>query len=259
MTADPERDNGQGAIVKSLLSRRGSLLDNAPSFLVRQKASDTIHFPSAEIDAEDMPADEAIPKSASVTRVTPLRPAAVPSQPSGTHTVKAGQIAEVEWLIEQGALFTFRTFQSFAYCASLLFHPRELTCYAVLYHEDAVWRVLKAGDIDSAEPAFRHFVEQAMRLADAEMRRAHLEAQNEQLARLIEESEAYVERGRADVQRGSVQDREVALKQQEVRKELAQLEGRRVAAQVQLNKLQRQIHQLNATVNENVPHLPSFR
>jgi len=246
--------------VKSLLSRRGSLLDNAPSFLVRQKSNGPVRFPAPDIQAEDVPTDEEIPAvPPPSTRVTPLRPATVSSPQSSRQSLQAAQLAEVEWLVQQGVLSTFRTFQSFAYSASLLFYPRELVYYAVLYHDDAVWRVLKAGDIDAAEPAFRHFVEQAMRLADAEMRRAHLEAQNEQFSRLIAESEAQIDRVRVDLQRGGTQDQEVALKQQEVRKELAQLEGRRVAAQAQLNKLQRQLHQLNTTVNESVPHLPSVR
>jgi Protein of unknown function (DUF2968) len=245
--------------VKSLLSRRGSLLDNAPSFLVRQKAHNPVRFAAPDIQAEDVPEEEEVPAVQPATRVTPLRPATVPAQQSGKQALQAAQLAEVEWLVQQGALATFRTFQSFAYSARLLFYPRELVYYAVLYHEDAVWRVLKAGDIGTAEPAFRHFVEQAMRLADAEMRRAHLEAQNEQFSRLIAESEAQIERVRVDLQRGGEQDQEVALKQQEVRKELAQLEGRRVAAQAQLNKQQRQLHQLNTTVNESVPHLPSAR
>ncbi|GAB5100265.1 hypothetical protein YK56LOC_59820 [Caballeronia sp. HLA56] len=122
-----------------------------------------------------------------------------------------------------------------------------------------MWRVLKAEDADAAEAAFRHFVEQAMRLAEAEMRRAYLEAQNEQYTRLIAESEAQVERVRVDLQRGNSQDQQVAARQQEIRRELAQLEGRRVSAQVQLSKLQRQLHQLETTCNEVVPHLPSRR
>nr|WP_284504769.1 DUF2968 domain-containing protein [Caballeronia sp. INDeC2] len=241
-----------------MLSRRGSLLDNAPSFLVRQKAHSPVRFPSPEIKAEDVLEEDDIPAVASSTRVTPLRPATVPVQQT-VKTLQAAQLAEVEWLVQQGSLSTFRTFQSFGYSTSLLFYPHELIYYAVLYHEGAIWRVLKAGDIDAAEPAFRHFVEQAMRLADAEMRRAHLEAQNEQFSRLIAESEAQIERVRVDLSRGSEQDQEVALKQQEVRKALAQLEGRRVAAQAQLNKLQRQRHQLNVTVNESVPFLPPKR
>lgn len=247
--------------MKSLLSRRGSLLDTAPSFLVRQKANSPVRFvaPDLHAETEDVPSEDDVPKHQPATRVTPLRPAAVPTPQSSAPALQATQIAEVEWLVQQEALATFRTFQSFAYSASLLFHARDLTYYAVLYHEGAVWRVLKAGGIDAAEPAFRHFVEQAMRLAEAEMRRAHLEAQNEQFSRLVAESEAQIERVRVDLQRGSTQDQEVALKQQEVRKELAQLEGRRVASQVQLNKLQRQLHQLNATVNESVPHLPLTR
>jgi len=243
--------------VKSLLSRRGTLLDNAPSFLVRQKTNGPIRFSAPVTSDEDVLPNESQP-ARPATRVTPLRPMSASTQ-SATHGLQAAQIAEVEWLIQQSALATFRAFQSFAYSASLLFYPRDLTYYAVLHHEDAVWRVLKAGDIDAAEPAFRHFVEQAIRLAEAEMRRAHLQAQNDQFLRLIADSEAQVERARVDLQRGSTQDQEVALRQQAVRKDLAQLEARRVAAQVQLNKLQRQMHQLAATSNETVPHLPSGR
>lgn len=258
MIAGPKKDP-QGAIVKSLLSRRGSLLDNAPSFLVRQKAHNPVRFVVPEIHAENEPENDEAPATHASTRVTPLRPAAVPVQQSGKQGLQAAQLTEVDWLLQQGVLSTFRTFQSFGYSASLLFYPRDLVYYAVLYHEGAIWRVLKAGDIDAAEPAFRHYVEQAMRLADAEMRRAHLEAQNEQFSRLIAESEAQIERVRVDLNRGGDHDQEVALKQQEVRKALAQLEGRRAAAQAQLNKLRRQLHQLESTVNESVPHLPSLR
>jgi hypothetical protein len=251
----------QGVIVKSLLSRKGTLLDNAPSFLVRQKSAAAVRFAAAaEAEARDAEASlEDTPHPPSATRVTPLRAVMPSAQQAGSHALQAAQVAEVEWLLQQSSLATFRHFKSFGFAASMLFHARDLTYYAVLYHEESVWRVLKAGDADAAEQAFHHFVEQAMRLAEAEMRRAHLEAQNEQFARLIAESEAQVERVRVDLQRGSTHDQEVALKQQEIRKQLAQLEGRRVAAQVQLNKVHRQLHQLNSTTNETVPHLPSGR
>jgi hypothetical protein len=252
----------QGVTVKSLLSRKGTLLDNAPSFLLRQKSSGPIRFAAPDMPDEttgDLPVKVLAAKAQPSTRVTPLR-AVMPSAPqAGAHPLQTAQIAEVEWLSQQSSLTTFRTFNSFAFTASLLFHPRELTYYAVLYHEDAVWRVLKATDMDAAEPAFHHFVEQAMRLAEADTRRIYLESQNEQLARMIAESDAQVERVRVDLQRGTSQDQEVALKQQETRKQLAQLEARRVAAQVQLTKLQRQLHQLNASSNESIPHLPSTR
>jgi hypothetical protein len=247
--------------VKTLLSRKGTLLDNAPSFLVRQKSTAPIRFAPADapgIAPDAVSTDEPVQKP-SPLRVTPLR-AVMPSAPqTGSHPLQAVQIAEVEWLLQQSALATFRTFSSFAFTAALLFHARELSYYAVLYHEDAVWRVLKANDIDAAEPAFHHFVDQAMRLAEADIRRVYLEAQNQQFTRLIAESEAQIERVRIDLQRGVSQDQEVALKQQEVRKQLAQLEARRVAAQVQLTKLQRQLHQLDTASNEAIPHLPSSR
>ncbi|MDR5830923.1 DUF2968 domain-containing protein [Caballeronia sp. LP006] len=249
--------------MKSLLSRRGTLLDNAPSFLLRPKAPDSfrMHAPQPHDDDDDTGAEPptvATP-AAQATRVTPLRPIGASAQQVNSQALQAAQIAEVEWLIQQSSLSTFRAFQSFAFSTTLLFYPRDLTYYSVLFHDDAVWRVLKAEDADAAEAAFRHFVEQAMRLAEAEMRRAYLEAQNEQYTRLIAESEAQVERVRVDLQRGNSQDQQVAARQQEIRRELAQLEGRRVSAQVQLSKLQRQLHQLETTCNEVVPHLPSRR
>ncbi len=84
-----------------------------------------------------------------------------------------------------------------------------------------MWRVLKAADAEIAEPAFRHYVEQAMRLAQAELSCAHLEAQNEHFLRLIADSEAQVERVREDLQLGDPQDQDVARKQQEVKKDVA--------------------------------------
>jgi hypothetical protein len=258
-----QRTKGKkGVHVKSLLSRRGTLLDNAPSFLLRQKSSGPVRFVTPEAIEDDSPSTEPVPvapKTSPVPRVTPLR-AVMPTPPqSNAHPLQAAPIAEVEWLLQQNALATFRAFTSFAYSAALLFYPRDLHYYAVLYHEEGVWRVLKADDIDAAEQAFGHFVEQAMRLADVEMRRAYLEAQNEELARQIAESEAQIERTRVDLQRGSAHDQEVAQKQQDLRKELAQLESRRVASQVQMNKLHRQLHQLNVASNESVPHLPMGR
>jgi hypothetical protein len=258
--------------VKSLLSRRGNLLDSAPSFLVRHKAQAPVRFAAApesrdeahehehEPQVEDslQKSPQTAPRTSAV-RVTSLRAVLPSTAQAGARPLQAAQIAEVEWLLQQGALATFRSFSSFAYSATLLFHSRELIYYAALYHEDGVWRVLKANDIDAAELAFRHFVEQAMRLAEAEMRRAYLTAQNDQFSREVAEAEATLERARVDLQRGSAFDQEVALRQQEIRKELAQLEGRRVASQAQLNKLQRQLNQADATSNESVPHLQPAR
>jgi DNA anti-recombination protein RmuC len=168
--------------------------------------------------------------------VTTLRPVpVVPSPPTG-RAIQIADTAEVEWLAEEEALTPFRVFRSFDYSVSLLFHARELAYYVALYQEGALWRALKAADLDAAEAAFHHFEEQATRLSEGETRRAQLAAQNEQLARMIAQSEAQAERLRCDLQRNAAQEQ-------------------RVAAQAQLNKAHRQIHQLNLTSNEGVPHL----
>ncbi|MEW6341043.1 MAG: DUF2968 domain-containing protein [Paraburkholderia sp.] len=245
--------------MKSLLNRRSALLANGPSHLV-QVAHDNTASPqdeppaqlaaaqaSAAVHAE--PAEPARP-------VTTLRPVpVVPSQVSG-RAVQMADTTEVEWLAEEEALTPFRVFRTFDYSVSLLFHARELTYYVALYQDGTLWRALKAADLDAAEAAFHHFEEQATRLSEGETRRAQLAAQNEQLARMIAQSESQAERLRCDLQRNATQEQAVSGRQHQVRKEVAQLEAQRVAAQAQLNKAHRQIHQLNLTSNEGVPHLP---
>ncbi|WP_027800865.1 DUF2968 domain-containing protein [Paraburkholderia dilworthii] len=189
--------------------------------------------------------------------VLTLRPVqAVPSQVSA-RGVQIANTAEVEWLAEEEALTPFRVFRSFAYSVSLLFHAKELVYYIALYQDGALWRALKAADLEAAEAAFHHFEDQATRLSDCETRRAQLEAQNEQLARMIARSEAQAERLRSDLQRRGAQEQAASNRQHQVRKEVAQLEAQRVAAQAHLNKAHRQMQQLSLASNEAIPHLPT--
>jgi hypothetical protein len=249
--------------VKSLLNRRSASLAIGPSHLVQVAHDNPAHaddesstaFAAAPTAAAARPAEPSEP--AEPTRpVTALRPVpVVPSQVCG-RAVQMADTAELEWLTEEEALTPFRVFRSFDYSVSLLFHARELAYYVALYQSGTLWRALKAADLDAAEAAFHHFEEQATRLSEGETRRALLSAQNEQLARMIAQSEARAERLRCDLQRNAVQEQTVTGRQHQLRKEVAQLEAQRVAAQAQLNKTHRQIHQLNLTSNEGLPHLP---
>ncbi|MDR7005509.1 DUF2968 domain-containing protein [Paraburkholderia strydomiana] len=266
--------------MKSLLNRRSVLA--GPSHVVRV-AQDNASAPVPPDDADeasreiasdapsalssalssDAPSGFASdPSQAAVARgaarpVLTLRPVqTAPSQVSA-RGVQIANTAEVEWLAEEEALMPFRVFRSFAYSVSLLFHAKELTYYVALYQDGALWRALKAADLEAAEAAFHHFEDQATRLSDCETRRAQLEAQNEQLAREIARSEAQAERLRSDLQRRSAQEQAATTRQHQVRKEVSLLEAQRVAAQAHLNKAHRQMQQLNLTSNEAIPHLPT--
>jgi uncharacterized protein YhbP (UPF0306 family) len=255
--------------VKSLLNRRSVLA--GPSHLVqvsRENSANSVSPDDSEgaalaaaagvAPAGSAAGSPAVAQAAEPARpVTTLRPVpVVPSQVSA-RGVQMADTAEVEWLAEEEALTPFRVFRSFAYSVSLLFHAKELTYYVALYQDGSLWRALKAADLEAAETAFHHFEEQATRLSDGETRRAQLEAQNEQLARMIARSEAQAERLRSDLQRRGAQEQTVSNRQHQVRKEVSQLEAQRVAAQAHLNKAHRQIHQLNLTSNEGIPHLPN--
>ncbi|HEX7910285.1 MAG TPA: DUF2968 domain-containing protein [Paraburkholderia sp.] len=244
--------------MKSLLNRRSVLA--GPSHLVqiaREHAADTV-LPDDKDEAALAATDSAQPASPAepVRPVTTLRPVPVVPSQVCTRGVQIADTSEVEWLCKEEALTPFRVFRSFDYSVSLLFHAKELAYYIALYQDGSLWRALKAADLEAAESAFHHFEEQATRLSEGETRRAQLEAQNEQLARMIASSEAQAERLRNDLQRRGAQEQTVSSRQHQVRKEVAQLEAQRIAAQAHLNKAHRQIHQLNLASNEAIPHLP---
>ncbi|ACC73826.1 hypothetical protein Bphy_4717 [Paraburkholderia phymatum STM815] len=188
--------------------------------------------------------------------VTPLHAVPVtPSAPNG-RAVQQADANDVERMANDAELKTFHTFRTFDYSVSLLFYPKELKYYVALFEDDRMWRVLTTSDMNTAKQLFHHMQEQATRLADGETRRLQLEAQNEQLKRLITEAEAHAERLRQGLQRTTEQDQAVTGRQHQLRKDLAQLEAQRTAAQAQLNKAHRQVHQLNVANNEAIPHIP---
>lgn len=247
--------------MKTFLNRRPSVLANGPSHLVAiaratsesAAASDLAEMP-AMLDGDASPTADmgasALPRAVPTLRAVPVVPAQVNGRP-----VQIAEGSAYERLALAGALTTFRSFSSFDFAVCLQYHSQELTFYVALHQDGALWRVLKAVDLDTASAAFHHLEEQATRLADGETRRAQLIAQNAQLVRQIEESETQAEQLRGDLQRHAAQEHAVANRQHQIRKEVAQLEAQRIAAQAQLNKTHRALHQLALTHNEGVPHL----
>ena len=248
--------------MKTFLNRRHAALAGGPSHLVavaqapRPVARGSAAESSTESAADDAPVDDTDIAAESSRPVPTLRAVAVvPTQVNG-RPVRIADGNEFAALAATDELTTFRQFRSFDYAVSLQFHAKELTYYVALHQDGALWRALKASDLDAAGAVFRHLEDQATRLADGEARRAQLLAMNEQLVRQIEESEALAERLRHDLQRHTSQEHLVTARQHQIRKDVAQLEAQRVAAQAQLNKAHRLIHQLSVATNEGVPHLP---
>jgi hypothetical protein len=231
-----------------------------------------LHFaqPDVRDDAEterpeDLPASETVtpgvpggPHTSVPGRpVTPLHAVQLtPSQTTSGRSVQMASAAEVERMLNGSELTTFHVFRTFDYSVTLLFYPKELKYFVALSQEGCMWRTLTTFDLNTAKQLFHHMQEQATRLADGETRRVQLEAQNEQLKRMIAESETQAERLRQGLQRTAAQDQAVSAKQHQLRKEVAQLEAQRTPAQAQLNKMHRQLHQLNVASNEVIPDIP---
>jgi hypothetical protein len=206
--------------------------------------------------SELAPVEDAAPAAPSAS---PLRPVNA-VMPQGTaRSVQTAEVAAVEALGARQALVPLRALQTFSYSVNLLFCRSDLSYYVTLCQEGKLWRALHATEFDPAEAAFRHFEDQAIRLADVELRHAQLQAQNEHVEAMVATTEAQAEQLRNDIERHAEQTQFVNSRQQEVRKEVAQLEMHRLASQARLNKALRQIHQLRATSNERIPHLSTRR
>ncbi|WP_321911544.1 MULTISPECIES: DUF2968 domain-containing protein [unclassified Paraburkholderia] len=266
--------------MKSILNRRNTALSGAPSRILAvahdaatQRAVASEAASRAPQSAAN-PADSAVTPTETTVEIESRAEATVVSEGAGgTRTVstlhpvpvmpahlngRPVQIADgaaFEALHAADELMTFRVYRCFAYTVSLFFHAPTLGYFVALHQESVLWRALKANDLDAAGSAFHLMQEQATRLADGETRRVQLVAQNAELSRQIEESEAQAERLRVDLQRHAEQEVTVTGRQSQVRKEVAQLEAQRIAAQAQLNKAHRALHQLKVATSEGVPHL----
>jgi hypothetical protein len=194
-----------------------------------------------------------------VPTVSPLRPMNAVMPQGSARAVQIAEVSAVEALGTRQALTSMRTLQTFSYSVNLLFCRSDVSFYITLSQEGTLWRALRATELDAAESAFRRLEEQAVRLADVEVRYAQLEAQNERAEAMIAESEAQAEQLRNDLERHAEQTQLVNSRQQQARKEVAQLEMQRVASQARLNKAMRQLHQLSVASNERIPHLNSRR
>jgi hypothetical protein len=263
----------RGHAVKSFLHRRNAVLSGGASHLVAVNVEPSSEDESAPTGDEALIANPA-PDTIDVDPASTAEPAGPPdpgaaARPVSTlHAVPAvpAHLANRPVQLADGASFatlaaadelsTFRVFRSFDYSVTLLFHARSLAYFVAMHQDNTLWHAFRAADLDSASAVFHHLEEQATRLADGETRLAQLAAQNAMLAKQIEESESHAERLRVDLQRHAEQEHHVSTRQHQVRRDVAQLEAQRIAAQAQLNKAHRTIHQLSVTTNEGVPHLP---
>lgn len=85
------------------------------------------------------------------------------------------------------------------------------------------------------------------------LRRVQLDAHNVQLQHVIAESQARAERLRANIQRNTAQKQRATEREGDLRNHIKQLEATRVQAQLNANRLLRQIGQLHSTCAAELP------
>ena len=167
--------------------------------------------------------------------------------------VEVADVEEVEALAQDGAFTELRELHSFGHSARLFFHGAELKFYAALYMDELLWRAMKSSDAEAAERAFDEFALQVNQRARSEVRRVQLDATNMQLQHVIAESQARAERLRANIQRNAAQKQRAIEREGDLRNHIKQLEATRVQAQLNANRIFRQIGQLHSTCAAQLP------
>jgi hypothetical protein len=171
---------------------------------------------------------------------------------AGTRAVQVAGTAGFEALSAAGELTAIRAYSSFDYAVSLALQVRTFEYFITLRQHDALWKVFKTTNFDTATAAFQQLQARATRLSGAEIHRREIAAQNDFLRRQIEELQSQSEQWRIERQRRGEQDRLALARQQQAHQENTQLEAQRLALRAQLEKVQRQNRQLTMNGNELV-------
>jgi hypothetical protein len=165
----------------------------------------------------------------------------------------AGNVAELQQLMQGGDLAELRTTYNGSYGASLTFYGKEMTYYVALFQQKNFWRVIKTQDEGRAEAIYGDFVRRSAQLADVEIRRTKLEAQKAYTDRLIALSQERASRLQADLDIAHEQQQLVANRQKQAREEAAVLQTQRDTAQAQLRAAQHTVAELQRETDAGLP------
>ncbi|MGN6669660.1 MAG: DUF2968 domain-containing protein [Trinickia sp.] len=191
----------------------------------------------------------ASPASAAATSSAQSEAAPAPDEATDAQ----GDVAELQRLMRGNELSELRTAYNGTYGASLLLRGKDMTYYAVLFQQKNFWRVIKTTNEDHAEAVYADFVRRSAQLADVEIKRTVLAAQKVYTERLLADAQARADRLQADLEVARKQQALVASRQKQARDEAASLQTQKLAAQEQLDAMQRQIHLLQRETELGLP------
>lgn len=205
----------------------------------------------AQTDAPQTPESAAQP----VTPPAAPAPAAVPVAPP-----PAGNMAEIQTLIQNRQVNELRTTYNGSYGASLLFKPDELLYYVALFRQKEFLRVTKTTSATEAEQAYRRYAAQTAELAEVDIRRITLQAEHARTERLLTDRASELDALEADLSRQRQQAAQIAASQQQAREEAEALAAQQKAAREELRRLQERIKVLErqqATIDAAAERAPA--
>ncbi|GAB3780453.1 DUF2968 domain-containing protein [Dyella agri] len=197
--------------------------------------------------------------------VLATQPKPVPaSTPTPTAQVVAAQqaapgstVAYLQQLMDSHQLTELRTTYNGTYGASLLFQADTLTYFAVLFHDKAIWRVIKTESDKSAEGLYRSFAEQTEQLAQADIDALRLQAGKTYAAKMVAANQQRLQALQEDISHQQQQAKQVALQQEQARQQAVTLSSDLRSTSSELSAIEQRIQQLKAQQDNPELRLPA--
>jgi chromosome segregation ATPase len=192
------------------------------------------------------------PQSALTSNVAAVQPAAALTPDEAKQSV-AGNVAELQRLLQGSEIVELRTSYNGSYGASLMFYGKEMTYYVALFQQKNFWRVIKTEDEGRAEAIYSNFARRTVQLADVEIHRTKLEAQKAYTDRLIALSQDRANRLQADLDIAHQQQTVVDGQQKQAHDEAVALQQQKDSAQQQLRAAQHVVAELQRETDAGLP------
>jgi len=82
-----------------------------------------------------------------------------------------GQAAELQRLVDEGAVRELRSTSNGDYATSLLVEKERVVFYVAMYYQGAIWRVFRKSTLNHAEPVYAKLAKQSAAWADDDIQR----------------------------------------------------------------------------------------
>lgn len=169
--------------------------------------------------------------------------------PNGVPAASPGSLAELKQRLSNQSVRELRTSYSGEYGTTLLMADNAPVFYVALLNQKSLWRVLRFDNLALAERTYAQLSQRSADWAGEEIRLQVLNAQSQALERSKQESEARLAALNTDMQIMQSEQARIVQGRQAAQNQVKASEIERRAYQIQLDKLRRNIRELESQLS----------